>query len=1346
MKKHYGKNKLEAFSKIIILICISLLTINPIMNLATAPSTWKQETDTDFQSGTLISLDITGTGTSAGLILIKYGSGDWVQQAPYTYPPASNGHAMASVYGTDKVVTVTKGDTWVFDLSDENWTVYNQSPKPSVRTGHRMASVHGTNDIVLFGGFNSGIYYGDTWVFNASTNKWKKMNPSGNVPIGRNVHSMATIYGTDKVLMFGGHLGSVNSNDTFVYDLSSNRWTKKNPKALPSRRNYHAMASIHGTDKILMYGGWPDNSETWIYDLSKNDWTLKSPKNNPKKKANHGMATLYGTDEVLLFGGREGKKWFTNETWIYDYSMNNWIRKLPGHSPCSRTDLKTATVYGTNKIVLFGGKEGMNYLRDTWVYNMTLSELKGMYISKPHDTGGNSTFNSITWSADIPNNTSLTFQLRSAPNASSLIAQDFVGPKGTQSSFYTATPGNLWSGHYGDQWIQYRAYFNSSKYSVTPTLKNFKILYNCWPVTKSIFPSNNKTINISKPHFIWKYTDIDSAQQAKFQVLVDDDPGFNSINYDSKKQVSSNKFWYFPYGTTYKNMTDGTWYWKVRTKDSDGDWGLYSDTWNFSIDTKAPRSSISVPQNNGFYSGLNFILGNAKDVANGSGVAKVEIIIKRLIDNYTWDGSVWTKPKTWISAGSEEPWSYNTSMVSWISGVKYQVRSKATDYANNTEAPGEVINFTFDFIKPLSNIFEPLNKVWLNKLDEINGNASDLKGSGVKLVDIAIERLDDNNYWYGDQWNTTEYWLPTNGKQLWEYNSTNVTWTAGSVYVVRSRATDNLLNIETPDSGNSFKYDDVPPEELKITINDDAEFTNSTTVKLSIDAIDVHSWVTQMAFSTDGELWTKWETFENTRNFELPTGDGIKDVWLKVKDYVGNIAVPVKDSILLDTTPPENLSVVINDNDKFTNSLYVELALAANDSGSGLDISSFSFDGIIWTYWEKFSENRALNLTIGDGEKNVYFKVRDRAGNIAEHVYDTIILDTTPPHSLSILINQDELKTNSTSVILMLNATDDTSGVAQMMFSTDSSTWTSWELFATSRSYTLLIGDGEKFVYFKVNDRASNIAFPVFDSIMLDATINMTDNITIPEDKPNDDDPIDEKPEDKPDEIIPGDEPLDDDIIDNDTINVGPDQEIPVDVIPGTDVAPRSSKDENRWNILIVIVIIIIIGMVVLMLVRRRKKHDEQKSDDPEIEATNIEETTELQQKSESQIDDVPKSTNEKTNPTNQQNEPSSAISTAIPQPTLAIPQPTLAKPLSATPTPAKAVPKMALPIKLAQKLDQEPTSTPVLAKPVTTVQIEQVKPVPSVHVKALAQTPAAKTQPQTTPEKNAEPIESKNN
>jgi hypothetical protein len=143
---------------------------------------------------------------------------------------------------------------------------------------------------------------------------------------------------------------------------------------------------------------------------------------------------------------------------------------------------------------------------------------------------------------------------------------------------------------------------------------------------------------------------------------------------------------------------------------------------------------------------------------------------------------------------------------------------------------------------------------------------------------------------------------------------------------------------------------------------------------------------------------------------------------------------------------------------------------------------SFSFDGKTWTPAEPFNNKKSMNLPTGDGEKTVYLKVNDNAGNSAI-ASDSIVLDSTPPHSLTITIISMDSDSDSRIITLNLQALDNLSGVDEMAFSFDGFTWTDWEPFNQERTFTLIPSNQAKIIYFKVSDKAGNVASPVSTSI-----------------------------------------------------------------------------------------------------------------------------------------------------------------------------------------------------------------------------------------------------------------------
>ena len=84
--------------------------------------------------------------------------------------------------------------------------------------------------------------------------------------------------------------------------------------------------------------------------------------------------------------------------------------------------------------------------------------------------------------------------------------------------------------------------------------------------------------------------------------------------------------------------------------------------------------------------------------------------------------------------------------------------------------------------------------------------------TGIANVKVSIKDTTLTNYWTGSAWtSSTEIWLSATGGLIWTIGPGS--WSSGTNYLVRSKATDEATNEETSGSGNSFTYliDDQKP-------------------------------------------------------------------------------------------------------------------------------------------------------------------------------------------------------------------------------------------------------------------------------------------------------------------------------------------------------------------------------------------------------------------------------------------------------------------------------------------------------------------------------------------------------
>lgn len=103
----------------------------------------------------------------------------------------------------------------------------------------------------------------------------------------------------------------------------------------------------------------------------------------------------------------------------------------------------------------------------------------------------------------------------------------------------------------------------------------------------------------------------------------------------------------------------------------------------------------------------------------------------------------------------------------------------------------------------------------------------------------------------------------------------------------------------------NLTLDTLAPSGLSILINDGATYTTSTAVTLKIALEDAAITGYQMKiWGIDGaatEDKASWQTFAKTKAVNVTSGDGLKTIYVKVRDDVGNESAAASDTITLDT-------------------------------------------------------------------------------------------------------------------------------------------------------------------------------------------------------------------------------------------------------------------------------------------------------------------------------------------------------------------------------------------------------------------------------------------------------------
>jgi Carboxypeptidase regulatory-like domain/Chitobiase/beta-hexosaminidase C-terminal domain len=339
-----------------------------------------------------------------------------------------------------------------------------------------------------------------------------------------------------------------------------------------------------------------------------------------------------------------------------------------------------------------------------------------------------------------------------------------------------------------------------------------------------------------------------------------------------------------------------------------------------------------------------------------------------------------------VSGGA---WTVETLDSTGIVGL---YSSLALDPANKVHISYyDSTNLDLKYITNASGVWVPMT---VDAAGDV-GQYSSLKVSSVGKVHIAYYDATNGDLKYA-----------TNSSGSWVLSTLDSYGTVG-LYSRLVLDKNQRVHISYYDSSNrDLKYAtnaaiDITPPGGTFFINSGAYYANSSTVTLSPSCMDLQSSCISMQFSNDGVFWPPPISYSATTSWTIPGGNGLKTVYARYMDSWGNWSNSLISSITLDISPPAG-GITVNSGDSLTNSRNVTLNLTCSDiGGSGCVQMQFSNDGIIWENSVNNTSYPALSfwqLAAGaDGNRNVYARFKDAAGNQSVPVMASTTLDTTPP-------------------------------------------------------------------------------------------------------------------------------------------------------------------------------------------------------------------------------------------------------------------------------------------------------------------------------------------------------------
>ena len=274
--------------------------------------------------------------------------------------------------------TGLSGLTYLYNESENSWTLLSPTPAPSPRSDFGFAADNASDSAVLFGGevdLATGAVANDTWVFQLGSGTWT--NVTGPVaPAPRQDPAFAV--GDGLALLFGGWVqnvsgtGELSYSDTWVLNLTTDAWTRVVGGGSPGALHGAGLIWQPTLSEFLLYGGcYPCSSTVWAFSPSTLRWgSLVGSGEVPAPR----MDAVWSWDPVegvdILFGGTNGTATF-DSTYYYWPNATTWVEAVTSEVPNPRYSAAAdfLAVPGNATLLLTGGTSGTEVLSDTWRFS-----------------------------------------------------------------------------------------------------------------------------------------------------------------------------------------------------------------------------------------------------------------------------------------------------------------------------------------------------------------------------------------------------------------------------------------------------------------------------------------------------------------------------------------------------------------------------------------------------------------------------------------------------------------------------------------------------------------------------------------------------------------------------------------------------------------------------------------------------------------------------------------------------------------------------------------------------------------------------------------------------------------
>lgn len=316
--------------------------------------------------------------------------------ATITNSVGSQGLATSLADGTS-TITATLGVSASTELTvvplwpAQSWTLHG----PAGRQSHSAVWDPNSQKMIVFGGQQAitNTNLNDVWLVTTSTSQndsFTAESPTGTAPQGRYAHVANYDSTSNRMMIFGGGVGSTSScaNDVWILSGANGQsgtpsWISVAPSGTaPAPRLYSGGVYDPNTNSLIVFGGGCSGqylSDVWVLSNANGEtgpsaWTQLTPSGTAPRARESGTAVYDSANNILIvYGGDAGGSPF-GDVWVLSYANGTggtpaWTQLSPtGSAPTARTGHTAIFDSINDHMTIFGGTNNSGTtFSDAWV-------------------------------------------------------------------------------------------------------------------------------------------------------------------------------------------------------------------------------------------------------------------------------------------------------------------------------------------------------------------------------------------------------------------------------------------------------------------------------------------------------------------------------------------------------------------------------------------------------------------------------------------------------------------------------------------------------------------------------------------------------------------------------------------------------------------------------------------------------------------------------------------------------------------------------------------------------------------------------------------------------------------